>query len=272
VTELVDHRRLILPQLAATGVETDQVRERAGWEAVWGPVYVDDLPGFLRGEETLEMREVHFGLRQRLEMAVMWAAPLSLLALVTLLFWPGDFLPLLALIWGLTLTIYGVFPLYVGLIRRTGFGGFAALFGGLTMLGIAVVGALTGNLSLSFFLRWSGLGLAVVLLLGFDLPGCTPLFKSWSHKERGCDVELDVERCVVCGRCAQVCPRGVFVVADRVSMPRAERCEQCGACIVQCPVDALAFVTPGGERVPPEEIRRYKLNLMGVRSVVSDSA
>jgi len=272
VAERVDHRRVILPQLAATGVEVDRVRERTGWEAVWGPVYAQDLPCFLRGEQTPEMREVHFDPLQRLEMAVMWAAPLSLLAAVTLLFWPAGFLPLLALIWGATLTVYGALPLYVGLVRRGGFAGFAALFCSLMVAGVAAVGALTGNLSLSFFLRWSGLGLAVVLLLGFDLPGCTPLFKSWSHRERGYGVELDAERCIVCGRCAQVCPRGVFVVADTASMPHLERCEQCGACIVQCPTDALAFVTSGGQRVPPEDIRRYKLNLMGARRVVSDSA
>ncbi|HHS97113.1 MAG TPA: 4Fe-4S dicluster domain-containing protein [Chloroflexi bacterium] len=74
-----------------------------------------------------------------------------------------------------------------------------------------------------------------------------------------------VERCVGCERCAQVCPRGVFTVADVAAQPYADRCERCGACIVQCPTDALAFVTPAGKRIPPEEIRRYKLNLMGRR-------
>jgi ferredoxin len=111
----------------------------------------------------------------------------------------------------------------------------------------------------------------MVLLLGFDLAGSTPLFKSWSHEERGYAVELDLEQCIVCGRCAQVCPRGVFVVADTASMPYAERCEQCGACIVQCPVDALGFIAPDGARVLPVHIRRYKLNLMGRRTPVSDS-
>jgi ferredoxin len=272
VAKRVDHRQVMLPQLAATGIEPDRVRERAGWEAVWGPVYVKDLPGLLRGEETPDMRQVHFNLRQRLEMALMWAGPLSVLALVMLLFWPGGFLPLLALIWGLTLAVYGAFPLYQGLVRRRSFVAFSALFGGLTGVGVALAGALTGGLSLSFFVRWGGLGLAMVLLLGLDLAGSTPLFKSWSHEERGHAVELDLEQCIVCGRCAQVCPRGVFVVADTVSMPQAERCEQCGACIVQCPVDALGFITPDGARLPPGHIRRCKLDLMGRRTSVSESA
>lgn len=94
VADKVAHRRVILPQLAATGVAADEVRERAGWQVIWGPVYAKDLPAFLQGDETARMRQVRFELRQRLEMAVMWAALLSLLALVTLLFWPAGLLPL----------------------------------------------------------------------------------------------------------------------------------------------------------------------------------
>lgn len=92
----VAHRRVILPQLAVTGIEADQVRERAGWRVIWGPVDTRDLPAFLRGEENPKMRQVRFAPQQRLEMAVMWAAPLSLLASITLLFWPDGFLPLVA--------------------------------------------------------------------------------------------------------------------------------------------------------------------------------
>jgi ferredoxin len=272
VAERVAHRRVILPQLAATGVETDRVRERAGWESVWGPVYAEDLPSYLRGEGTAQTREVHFDLRQRLEMGLMWAGPLSVLALATLLFWPAGFLPLLALIWGLTLAVYAAYPLYEDLVRRGSLVGLLALVGGLTVVGVALVGALMGNRALPFFLRWGGLGLAIAFFMAFDLAGTTPLFKSWSHEERRYCVELDLEQCIVCGRCAQVCPRGVFVVADTAAMPHSARCEQCGACIVQCPVDALAFISPGGERIPPEDIRRYKLNMMGRRRIVSNGA
>jgi ferredoxin len=270
VADRVDHRRLVLPQLAATGVQTDLLRARTGWESVWGPVYVEDLPDFLLGKEKAEMREVRFDLCQRLEMALMWATPLSALALVTLLFWPDGLLPLLALIWGLTLAVYGAFPLYEGLVRRGSLVGTVALFGGLAVAGVATAGVLTGHRLLSFVLRWGGLALTVVLLLAFDLAGSTPLFKSWSHEERGYGVELDEEVCTRCGRCAQVCPRGVFTVAEAVSLAGASSCVQCGACIVQCPADALAFVTPSGVRVPPENTRRYKLNLMGRRSGLSD--
>jgi ferredoxin len=271
VAESVDHRQVILPQLAATGVEIERVREASGWDVIWGPVYVEDLPAFLNGEGVPGMREVRFGIRDRLEMAVMWAAPLSLLALVTLIFWGGGFLALLALIWGLALAVYCAFPIYEGLVRLRALARLVALFWSLTVLCTFIIGALWGRLSLAFVLRWSALGLATVFLLVLDLAGSTPLFKSWSHQERGYNVRLDVKRCIACGRCAQVCPAGVFVVSSTASMSYRERCQQCGACIVQCPVDALAFAAPGGGRVPPEDIRRYKLNLMGRRRSVADA-
>ena len=121
------------------------------------------------------------------------------------------------------------------------------------------------DLTLPFLTRWGGLGIGVVLLLAIDLAGSTPLYKSWLHDDRRYQVVLEAEQCIGCRRCAQVCPRGVFAVEEIAALPHADRCEQCGACIVQCPTDALAFLIPSGERIPPETIRRYKLNLMGHR-------
>jgi ferredoxin len=235
-------------------------------------VYARDIPNFLAGKGGPSMRRVHFGLGQRLEMAITWAVPISLLASITLLFWARGFTSLLVLIWGVTLTVYAAFPLYEDLVQRGGFGALTALFGGLTVAGVIVAAAVRGSLELPFLLRWTGLGLATVVLVGFDLAGSTPLYKSWSHEERRYDVALDGLLCTACGQCAQVCPRGVFEVGDTACVPHAERCEQCGACIVQCPVDALSFITPEGDRITPDIIRRYKLNLLGKRRVGSGSA
>ncbi len=268
IAERVAHRRVILPQLAAVGIEEDLVRERSGWKTVWGPVDARDLPAFLQGEGTRQMRQIQFDLRQRLEMAIMWAAPLSLLALVVLLFWPAGFLPLVSLVWGLTLAVYLAFPLYEPLVMRgslTRFVSFVLLWSGMTLVATVLAGTLAGRLTPPFLLRWGGIGLGLVLLLAFDLAGSTPLYKSWTHADRRHRVTLEPEQCIACDRCVQVCPQGVFAVTDVASLPHADRCEQCGACIVQCPTDALAFVTPTGERIPPETIRRYKLNLMGQR-------
>jgi ubiquinone/menaquinone biosynthesis C-methylase UbiE len=86
--DLVRHRRLILPQLCANGVEGRRVEEATGWHVLWGPTRADDIPAYLaRGRrKTDSMRLVAFPLMDRLEMsAVMWLFMAPLLALLMLI-------------------------------------------------------------------------------------------------------------------------------------------------------------------------------------------
>lgn len=71
--QVVEHRRLILPQLAAPGVSAPQVRRLAGFEVVFGPVMARDLPAFLAagGQATPAMRRKTFPLAERLALAPM---------------------------------------------------------------------------------------------------------------------------------------------------------------------------------------------------------
>lgn len=68
LAELVDHRRLILPQLGATGVAGHTVKKACGFEVVWGPVRAQDLPAFLAADRKADapMRRVTFSLFERL--------------------------------------------------------------------------------------------------------------------------------------------------------------------------------------------------------------
>ena len=50
------------------------------------------------------------------------------------------------------------------------------------------------------------------------------------------------------------------------------RCIRCGACIVQCPRDALRFEDGEGHSIEPRVVRRFKLNLLGRRSVDAGEA
>lgn len=47
LAEVVDHRRLILPQLAAPGVSAHEVRRTSEFEVIYGPVEAADIPEFL---------------------------------------------------------------------------------------------------------------------------------------------------------------------------------------------------------------------------------
>lgn len=64
---VVSHRKLVLPQLAATGVAAHDVRRRTGFRVIYGPVRAADLPAFLEARMTATpgMRLVRYALRDR---------------------------------------------------------------------------------------------------------------------------------------------------------------------------------------------------------------
>jgi hypothetical protein len=71
LAEVVEHRRLILPQLSAPGVAAHKVKEACGFRVTFGPVRAADLPAFLAGgmKADGEMRKVTFDLRERAVLA-----------------------------------------------------------------------------------------------------------------------------------------------------------------------------------------------------------
>ncbi len=77
--EVVEHRRLVLPQLSAPGVAAHKVKEACGFRVTYGPVRAADLPAFLAAgmKADAEMRKVTFDLGERAvlapaELAVAW--------------------------------------------------------------------------------------------------------------------------------------------------------------------------------------------------------
>jgi NAD-dependent dihydropyrimidine dehydrogenase PreA subunit len=282
VDALVDHRRVVLPQLAATGIEGKVVHDHTGWRVAWGPAAAADIPAYVRGGfvTTPAMRRVAFRWPQRLEMAVAWAFPLSLgAALLLLPLWRSAIAPVVGLTWLLALALFMAFPLYERRLRahrkRVGFvffdfgrRGVTLVVWLLVMAAIVASLALERELSWAPLLRWGVVSLVVVLVLSLDLAGSTPVYKSGLLESAALRIELDEARCKGAAFCEQVCPTDVFVVDPRrkmAAMPRAEWCVSCGACIVQCPFDALYFAGPDAEVVEPETVRRYKLNMLGKR-------
>ena len=65
--EVISHRRLVLPQLSAPGVNMHEVKRQSGFQVVYGPARAEDLPAFLAAgmKATPEMRCVQFPLRDR---------------------------------------------------------------------------------------------------------------------------------------------------------------------------------------------------------------
>ena len=71
LAEVVEHRRLVLPQLSAPGVAAHVVKELCGFRVTFGPVRAADLPEFLAAgmKADVAMRTVSFDLDERLVLA-----------------------------------------------------------------------------------------------------------------------------------------------------------------------------------------------------------
>lgn len=73
LSEVVSHRRLIVPQLGAPGVQAHVVQEQTGFVVRYGPIRAADLPSYLDNgrKVTPEMRLVTFPIGDRLALAPM---------------------------------------------------------------------------------------------------------------------------------------------------------------------------------------------------------
>ncbi len=260
----VVHRQVVVPQLAATGIEAKEVRRRTGWIVRFGPADAKDIQTYLAAnhEKTEAMRLVRFGLRERLEMAAAWATPISLGAVAIGWRHLGG---ALALVWGLAVAVFlGYDRLPFG--ERGRQVATAAVAAASVLIALAVGGTFTPGPALA----WTAAAIACTGLLTFDFAGSTPTAPAGLFDEKQLQVVLDLDRCAGAWSCWAVCPEAVFekrLEAHKVAIVRDDRCIRCGACLVQCPQDALAFAAPDGRRVEPETVRRYKLNLLGRRAI-----
>lgn len=67
LSNAIEHRTLILPQLGAVGVSAHEVQKRSGFNVVYGPVRSEDVPAFLNNgmQADKEMRTVRFNFIDR---------------------------------------------------------------------------------------------------------------------------------------------------------------------------------------------------------------
>ena len=278
----VNHKKIILPQLAAPGIESKVIQKNVGWRIIWGPVDAKDIPAFfeLNYKKTDEMKQIEFRFIQRIEMAIMW---IFLAALVIMPIW-GPLFKLEAAFMLIQITfIYFMalisFPLFERIFqkeveKKKAFFTWGNLLVFLINLCYAVVGvilyAIVYQNDYSWLLiRWSIVSFLLVLVVNMELKGSSPTYKSDSHADKLFDVEIDLTKCEGTGICADVCPRNCYELDTekrKIRMPRQRFCVQCAACIVQCPYDALYFINRKGDIIKPDTVRKFKLNLMGKRA------
>jgi pyruvate formate lyase activating enzyme len=87
------------------------------------------------------------------------------------------------------------------------------------------------------------------------LKGC-PLSCRWCHSPESQSAEAELilvqDRCILCGRCAIICPQGVHAVDGESHMLDRTHCAVCGVCVENCPsgaVEIKGYLAPASEIV-----------------------
>jgi NAD-dependent dihydropyrimidine dehydrogenase PreA subunit len=244
IAELVDHRRLILPELCASGINMFDLKRRTGWVGVFGPVEASSIPQFLQTRRKTEaMTRITFTIKERLEMAVaMWGS----LSLRFTLF-PGLIFGWRASLW--FILVVALLSLGVSLgcfilpgktfVQRAGFLGLLGIL--LTLGGLIYMQQAT-PFEVS---KWIALIGFASFLTGTSFPSYSPYWPCGYSKlfYGSCDLELTVieEQCIGCKICDQVCPVECFALTEQRKMTfvNPEVCIGCGACLIQCPTNAI---------------------------------
>jgi len=131
--EIVSHRRLILPQLSATGVSGKQVKKGCGFKVTWGPIRTRDIKPFLMAGQKADkaMRLVTFSFPERLILV-----PVELTLLRKYLLW--------ILLAGFILSGIGPGLFSIG----------PAWNRGLIMIAACAVGIFSGTVAVPLLLSW----------------------------------------------------------------------------------------------------------------------
>ena len=263
IGDRVANQTLILPQLAAPGVDTRLVRKETGWRCEFGPAYARDIPEYVATgfNKTDAMRRVKWPLADRLDVGMGVSFPVFLLILIILAVFLRAWLAE-AVVLGLALFLlmYGFYPLIPG---RAGWHKLLFLE---ALLGLGLVGYVFLEVVQSSYIRdLFFIAMGLVIVIGVDFGGVTPFYKSdldplldklrvrrigpvdfrgRAKITRG-KIVLDQTKCTACGICYDVCPRGVFEIEEHehkiVTIEHPRLCEACEACVLQCPGGALSF-------------------------------
>jgi hypothetical protein len=159
---IVNHRKVIVPQLGAPGISAHEVQRQSGFRVEYGPVRAGDLPEFLKtGTTTPEMRRVLFPINDRIILSPVELVHIAVPAIIVttgLWFLAGPvaaFAAVFAVVAGTVL-----FPVLLPFIPTKDFSTKGLLLGGIGAIPFA--GAFFSNTSLP---GWARLMAAITPLL-----------------------------------------------------------------------------------------------------------
>ena len=176
LANVVRHKALILPQLAANGVDGWEIRRETGWGVHWGPAKAQDIPAYLAAgrKKTDGMRWVMFPLKDRLEMVTVTLGFYALLILLpVLIFWRHLFWPVTATLLGLSYFYAIVHPWLPG---RDGLQKSVPLTL-IALLGLWVYTGTVQPLPSQQLFNWTIALIALSLFTAAELQGMSPLMR-----------------------------------------------------------------------------------------------
>jgi NAD-dependent dihydropyrimidine dehydrogenase PreA subunit len=258
LAQRVDHRQLILPALAAPGVDPRLITTETGFRTRFGPVYARDIPAYLAAgrKKTEAMRRFDFGAAHRLDMFLPMNFPIYAGgALVLAVFARQYILGYTALYWGAVAFLYVLLDVIPG---TTGWGQAFYSAAAVVLSWVAADWYRLGD-PLAHW-GWQLATFGIFFAAGFDIAGTVSARRSdaermmhrlgftsfgalFSEKELG-EIHLDRERCQGCSTCFGICPVGVYGGLDgdhKTTFADPDACFACGACVVQCPSEALSL-------------------------------
>jgi len=207
IADQVDHRRLILPQLASSGVNIGSLGERTDWKPRFGPLRIEDLAGYLeRGKRLTEPteRRARFEFKDRLVMGTNLAFSSLVFFIVPMLIasiWLSGFW------WKSLLLVFTLGVLNSVLVFRLP--GMPGVQKGAS-LGVAAVAVFVAlsqlwwEMPAGATVAWASWILFLAIYLGYDLPGWSPLWRADLKElvlgKRHTHIEIVGEKCTGCLR------------------------------------------------------------------------
>jgi len=251
--DIVNHSQLVLPLLAAVGVDKTKLYEECGFNGIWGPANLYCLPDYLNNgmHLTPEMRILKYSFKERLHAAIGLHGVLQIPVIVLFPFFYNTYASYFYFLFAIIFINVFASVFY----NRMPFkypSNNAILTGLICMIGILIYHwkidpGSEVNLAFSMIATF-----LVSLLIALDMVGSHPFYKTtvnhWlkTFTDKSIFQPGITDTCNKCEECIKVCPKGLYYIKEKsIAVDLELECCECLACVKQCSVNAIVSISKG---------------------------